>query len=99
MGIWDNVGGGGEGGGSGGRSGAREKGGIWCGFIVEGDVSIGIVVAMSEIHVVSFFSVIVFVFINIFAFSGASTSNIFSPKTKNRVTQWWRKLLMNLYYM
>ena len=54
MDIKDNGGGGGGNGGIGGESGARENGGVWGGFIVEGDGSFGSVVGGVIVHIVSF---------------------------------------------
>ena len=50
MGIRDNVGG-----------GARENGGVWVGFIVEGNRSVGSVIASVVVYILGFyFSVNVF---------------------------------------
>ena len=57
----DNGGGGGSV--SGGGSGAGENGGVWGGFIFEGDGSFGSIVASVVVHIIGFyFSVPIFCF-------------------------------------
>ena len=75
---------------------APKNGGVWSGFIAEVDE----LVCSTVVHIVGYFSVHVFVSVNIFAFSEASTLNIFLSETKeNNVTQWWGEFLMNLLYI
>ena len=57
MGIRDNGGGIG-GGGSGGGSGAGENGDVWGGLIVEGDGSVGSVIASLVVHIVGFYFIV-----------------------------------------
>ena len=84
MGIRDN-GVGGSGGGSGGGSISGENVDVWGGFIVEGYKSVGSVVASLVVHIVGIYSsVTVFVSVNVFEFSDASTSNVFFQKQKTK---------------
>ena len=50
----DNGGGSVGGGGSGGGSSSGENGGVWVGFIVEGDGSVGSIFASVVVHIVGF---------------------------------------------
>ena len=83
---------------SGGKIGSGENGGVWGGFIVEGDGSVGIVLAGVVVNNFGFFILDLpfLVSVNVFEFCEASTSNVFFSKTKNKVSRWWGGFIMNL---
>ena len=72
---------------SGGGSVSGENGGTWGGFIVDGYGSVGSIIASVVIYIVGFLFYLSHFFpVNVFSFIEASTSNVLSPKTKNKAT-------------
>ena len=84
----------------GGGGGARENGGVWSGLIVDGDGSVGSVIASIVVDIIGIYFSSRFLFpLMYLQFARNQLQTSFSQKLKNKVTRLWGVFLMNLSYI